>query len=288
MPRRKTIRTTDRAERPTRTATSAAGHDRAHGLQSLQRQIGNRAVARLISGEHEAAAQHSAHPDARRAGGDHGSRSEASAPRLNRSPVLQRTIKVDGKEYSTAKLWKAILSKKARVIAANWALSSIDHDFRSVDKLGEALAKAMAQTKAPPALFQAANLKFLTKADERLPTLYFKSGGNSGRLRQQHGSGPAVVEESGKVDYFFASKRVMKYFSSRLYAWGNRDRVERRLVKYGGTTTPTAGYAHLEVTYSGQDIVKRHPSGGLIDVATVGYDDDAITAIYQRVTGQAY
>jgi len=206
--------------------------------------------------------------------------------------VVRRKIQLDGTEADLGGLLKQASDMKERVILANWGWSQVMHNFESSDtvtaaeKLEEAVASAKSQAQDVPALYSAANLAFLTKREGRLPTLYFISGATSGRIRQQHGSGPAVISQSDKTDYFFNDQKKM-----RLFQRAARDERSRRaafnpnLGDYGATTVPTAGYFHFEVTYSGAVPTKLHPSGGTVDVALGDYDDAKIQVIYNQAIG---
>jgi hypothetical protein len=227
----------------------------------------------------------------------------AVAPRLKLESggqgnnVVQRQIQLNGVDASFGSLVKYAKDLNELVILANWSGSSIVHDFRTTGrgrsrktarkKLKEALASAKSQVLDVPPLYSASNLKFLTKASGRLPTLYFKSGNDSGRIRQQHPSGPKVVRETNKIDYFFPDKARMRKFG----AAAKKARKKRKAFKpwlwwYKAKLTPTANYSHYEVTYKGnKKISKVHPSGGLVDLDIGDYDDTKITSIYQRVIG---
>lgn len=245
-----------------------------------------------------------------------GADSTPPAPRLKsgikgqRKRVVQRVIKVNGQDQDDEAM-KALLSqweedKPERTILANWHASKTVHDFVAKDKhknkddakakaaLKEAVEDAKTKAKEPPTLYKAANLKFLTQAEGRLPTLYFKSGNQSGRIRQQHGSGPAVKAETNKVDYFFAEKGDMNKFEKAAQKAWKQDKVafnptpeERE--GYGASLIPTEDYYHYEVTYTNDTdhmIKKVHPSGGQIVTDLSGYlNDETIKKIYQRAIG---
>ncbi|MEX2228524.1 MAG: hypothetical protein WEB13_02695 [Dehalococcoidia bacterium] len=223
------------------------------------------------------------------------SRRETVARQASARPgnaVVRRKIELDGTEADLAGLLKQASDMKERVILANWGWSQVMHDFESSDKvtaaekLDEAVASAKSQAQDVPALYSAANLAFLTKGEGRLPTLYFISGATSGRIRQQHGSGPAVISQSDKTDYFFNDQKKMRSFQRAARdARSHRAAFNPNLGDYGATTVPTAGYFHFEVTYSGSVPTKLHPSGGTVDTAIGGYDDTKIQVIYNQAIG---
>ena len=208
--------------------------------------------------------------------------------------AVQRVIKLDGADVDNAQLLAEAADMAEKIIIANWDWSQTVHNFTKNDKqnlsakqkLLNAIQRAKNQVRTVPALFSAANLKFLTQAEDRLPTLYFVQGTNSGRLRQQHGSGPAVFTEVNKIDYFFASKSKMRKFKTAAkLAMTNREDFNPDLSAYEATTIPTAGYAHFETTYSGRKLIKIHPSGGAVVTGLDAYTDLKIKAIYQGIIG---
>ncbi|MDA1011009.1 MAG: hypothetical protein O2888_06000 [Chloroflexi bacterium] len=73
------------------------------------------------------------------------------------------------------------LNANERVIFTIWNWSTTTHDFvrdsrtNAAAKLVKAITDASTQVVDPPALYSAANLRFLTSAAGRLPTLYFTS-----------------------------------------------------------------------------------------------------------------
>ena len=315
----------------------------ASAFRWLQRQIGNRAVSRLLSGidAEQAAGSYAgdtlaAQPErasrfdgAGRAQPEHDQQPTATASRdrddvparkpapnpgngvLARTPspvprggvarrasavpgngVARRKVQLDGTAANLAGLLAQANDMKERVILANWDWSETIHNFESSDsataqeKLEDAVASAKSQAQDVPALYSAANLAFLTKGEGRLPTLYFIAGTTSGRIRQQHGSGPAVISQTDKVDYFFESKNMLRAFQKAARAARKLGSAfAPNLAIYHATTTPTAGYFHFEVTYSGAVPGKLHPSGGIVDTAIGTYDDTKIQVIYNQAVG---
>lgn len=209
------------------------------------------------------------------------------------SQPVQRRILLDGRAVVLADYLRRARDPKERVILSNWGWSKTDHNFQSTkdgtsakQRLLAALASARSQVKDVPALYSASNLMFLTKAGGRMPTLYFKSGSDSGRIRQQHGGGPKVVREKNKTDYFFTDQKKMhKFYKAAKYARKNDQNFKPRLSKYGASKVPGADNFHIEVTYAGKKIKKLHMSGGLIDPGISNYDDNTIKSIYQSAIG---
>jgi len=183
------------------------------------------------------------------------SRAAASNTPGKHSRVAQFRILFDGRQVKLTRLLRRATGDEERVILANWGWSKTQHNFASGilgltarERLFEAIGSASSQVKNPPALYSAANLMFLTKASGRLPTLYFRSGNQSGRIRQQHGAGSKVDREVNKVDYFFSSKSSMKkFFKAALKAAEHGRRFNPRLARYGASLAPGAGNFHFEI-----------------------------------------
>jgi hypothetical protein len=204
------------------------------------------------------------------------------------SSVVQRVIKVKEADADLAAL-KQGKSDAHQAVLQNWADSETVHDFSAEDELHGAAASAAAQPDEASALYGAANLKFLTKADGRLPTLYFKSGANSGRLRQQHGGGPKASSEANKTDYFFASQAHLNAFHAAAKK-AKKDDVafEPDAAVHHFSTVPTDDHYHHEVTYDQDRKVKKtHASGGKVVTNVADYDADKVKSIYKKVTGRA-
>lgn len=207
--------------------------------------------------------------------------------------IVQRKILLDGVKADLGNLISKAHDDAERVILANWGWSQTEHNFvkskkiSAKRKLRAAIRSAKSQVVDVPALYSAANLKFLTKASDRLPTLYFVSGNESGRIRQQHGSGPRVVGQTNKTDYFFSDEDGLGRFEAAAkQAKKNKQTFNPSLSSYNATLTPTADYFHYEVTYAGgRKIAKLHRSGGKADPDVSGYDDTRIKSIYQGTIG---
>ena len=207
--------------------------------------------------------------------------------------TIQRKILLDGNEANLGDLLKDAKDMKERVILANWGWADEEHDFKTSKKkklgakevLKNAVSSAKSYVESVPALYTAANLKFMTKDSGRLATLYFINGNQSGRIRQQHGSGPLVKDQTGKKDYFFSDKQKMNAFLAAAKEASKNRKSEPVLSSFGGTNRPTNGAFHLEVTRKGGVITSTHISGGLCDTGIGGYDDIRIKAVYQKAIG---
>jgi hypothetical protein len=213
--------------------------------------------------------------------------------------VIQAKILLNGEEAKLEDLlaqWEN--DEAAQNILTNWSKSEIPHNFEDGQKgtakqaLATAVKSAKKRSKEAPALYKKENLKFLTKDENRLPTLYFKSGNDSGRIRQQHKSGPEVIAETYKVDYFFPKNEDKTKFSNAASkAKNGKVAFKPNLEDYNATLEIKDGYYHAEVTYTNdkdQMVVKVHPSGGKIVTNIEDFkDDQIIKAAYQSSSGLA-
>lgn len=235
-------------------------------------------------------------------------RPDTSAKNTGRAPaaVLQRSIKLDGQE----KYWDQImdfpfashLSTDAKTILKRWADQQTIHKFVS-DSRSTAAAKLFAAaeeaadliTKGDTVvkLFNAQNLKFITKTPDRKPTLYFISGDQSGRLRQTHGSGPKLGMEQGKTDFFYTNEADLRTFHEKmsskrkareapgLWEWTSELLLHNSM-------TAQEGDFHLEVTRDQNGVVKNtHVSGGRYSSDISAYNDDWISRNIMGIVGLA-
>ena len=201
------------------------------------------------------------------------------------NPVIQRTLKVGGQDFTQAEIDNLYRPGARRTILGNWRASALEHSFATVDKLKEAAMRARDTVPDAAGLFTKANLIFTTETGTRAPTLYFRSGNQSGRLRQQHGSGPLVRTETDKVDYFFSTKAAAEQCrdAARAARTNNDDFVP---ANPDWRTVPQNGDYHLEVTMSGNDVRGTHLSEGRINLNGLdAYDDASIARIRNQIVG---
>lgn len=220
--------------------------------------------------------------------------------------VIQRTIRLNGKAAILDHL-KQGKSERHRGILDTWHNSNTVHDFEgetdddALNDLHEAVGSASAQPTDVPALYSSQNLKFLTRAGGREPTLYFGSAdGRSGRIRQQHPAGPKVASQVNKRDYFFEQESDLDDFDRRAMKAWKRDRrfnprKLRRKKALAFSSRPRQDAYHYEVTYkrfrrygrvrTKGEIEKLHSSQGRVDRNKDGYNDERIRRIYHQATG---
>ncbi|WP_248794679.1 DUF4157 domain-containing protein [Pseudomonas sp. MWU13-2105] len=189
-------------------------------------------------------------------------------------------------------------------VLRNWDTSKTLHHFPDEATLLEAIERAKSQQEldkknnhfSPSGLYHKDNLKFLTTSPDRLPTLYFKTAGNndSGRIRQQHASGPLVKSQTGKIDYFFLEKEKMLAFRKALRNI-KKDAGKLKdinVTEHGGSLEASEGAYHLEVTYKKDadgnivEIASTHPSGGTVALSHDTYSQEKIEHTYKQATGQ--
>jgi len=144
------------------------------------------------------------------------------------------------------------------------------------------VAALMLQGDAISKLFTADNLKFITQDNDRKPTLYFKSGEQSGRFRQTHGSGPTINMEEGKTDFFYKNEADWRAFHQKM-SNARRNGEEpgfldwQWALQFHGPGTEETGDYHLEVTRNLNGIVtKTHASGGRYSSNIGRYNNDWI------------
>lgn len=207
--------------------------------------------------------------------------------------IVQRTVKIVEGDINVTGPNLITYAKEGREmqILGNWVWSKTRHEFTNEEKLRKAIKMAKESPDNKPNLYKKENLKFLTKAKDRAPTLYFKDGDNSGRMRQQHGSGPMQKSQTGKEDYFFDTKETAASFKRTA---SNNKADEKEFVPSNAvSTTPENGQYHVEITYrkptkeKPTNIEKTHISGGQISINLDDYDEQSTTKIYEQVTGRA-
>lgn len=117
------------------------------------------------------------------------------------------------------------------------------------------------------------NLIFCTQSPGRKPTLYFRTNHGSGRLRQEHPSGPLIKNIVKHYTHaFFPTKAELDNFVKALHALGKPklSRAEYRRLRsaHGGFHRPTEGYFHREQWFHGHEpsslTVNGHTSMGQV------------------------
>ncbi|MCI3944243.1 hypothetical protein K0038_01251 [Pseudomonas syringae] len=219
--------------------------------------------------------------------------SEASGP-----TVVQRVV-IEGGMNFDAMLKAYDFSPAGLAILTNWEASPTLHSFKK-GKFLEALEAAVVE-KARASnendqnkLFSQANHKFSTQAEGRLPTLYFNTEDHarSGRLRQQHRSGPLAKANAGAhSDYFFEHKADAASFKEALKMSNDKQSVIDKLSSdYNGVKDAKHGYFHVESSESGSGLPHGsvHLSGGHVVLNGGEHDDQAIDNIHKQIIGESH
>lgn len=217
----------------------------------------------------------------------------------NSKGIVQRAVQVEGVAQTVAQVTahfhgtpNALTAPQIQILQS-WSDSGTLHNFRPSqgrtgwDKVPLALGRANAMpNNAPPALFTAANLRFITQSGNRLATYYFSTGGQTGRLRQQHKSGPlAEIDPQVNTRISFANRGDRTAFVNALRASRTNGAafVDPDPTLWG---QPAVGQHLLEYHLTGGVAVGWHPSGGLIQNVPLAQNNDvAIAAIYNNIIG---
>ena len=112
------------------------------------------------------------------------------------------------------------------------------------------------------------NYIFSTKAEGRKETLYFRDRVTrlTGRLRQQHGSGPLAKIDKNAKKHLFVSEERYKSLHKSLESW--RSNKKKRLPTfYSCEKQVKFGKYHIEFSRQGK---KVHPSEGTVEIRKKG------------------
>lgn len=214
-------------------------------------------------------------------------------------PVIQRVLRVQGTPQTVAQVVTHFaatatpITATQQTILTTWANAATIHNFRQSkgitgwNKIPIALNRA--ENPPPPAFFCQANFEFITDTGgARLPTLYFSGGGQTGRLRQQHKSGPlAEMDPNPQTRASFASKADRDIFVAAIKLSARNNTA---FVDPGNSHTPPVNGEHM-LEYSldpatGVARASHHPSDGLKQPKPAAIDSDvAITGIYNNIIG---
>jgi hypothetical protein len=97
------------------------------------------------------------------------------------------------------------------------------------------------------------NLQFTTHEAPRAPTLYFRSQGHSGRVRQEHDDGPAVYTDPVPRDDRFSHNQDLLDME---------DSDDHMGVDRYGTHEAQPGMHHIEIEHNPHGWTTAHASGG--------------------------
>jgi hypothetical protein len=188
-----------------------------------------------------------------------------------RNSIIQQKIFINGMEQTINKVEDLInlfheRTDLVRQIVTAWHESGLEHDFEDQEGFEEAVRenrKTLQQSQMVEELFTKANYLFSTKEKGRKETMYFKDRytGTTGRIRQQHRSGPlARIDKQAKVHRFIKIKQHFR----ELEDWEEKN--PGMLPKfYPDEKDPEEGHRHVEfVLKSGKKISGWHASGGRV------------------------
>lgn len=214
--------------------------------------------------------------------------------------VVQRTVRVRDANIALGGVNAAVDRAAVHAIAPNletwrtilsaWVSSPLQHDFSRYKSLAKALTRAAAMRGEDggevPALFRAAHHIFTSRSGDRPPTLYFRSGDTTGRLRSQHPTGPlAKIDASTSHRLFFASDVDRQNAREYVRRHGRPRLTPINLAAFNTVWVPTIGHLILEIWFDGDAVLSTHPSEGR--VVDHHASDEDISLIYRRIVGRA-
>ncbi|MCF5622712.1 DUF4157 domain-containing protein, partial [Pseudomonas syringae] len=201
-------------------------------------------------------------------------------------PTIVQRVVTEGELNFEQLVAEYNFSPTETAILAAWEASPTLHHFESGKvfnalKAAEIETKRVASEEGEGKLFSQNNHKFSTQAPDRLPTLYFNTEGHakSGRLRQQHSSGPlAKINNDGHVDYFFENQADSEKFRSDLKSTKDKKSIVENLSSYNGGLQAKAGYFHVETSNgkNGRPHGITHRSGGVVVMDGGSHSDQVI------------
>ena len=236
---------------------------------------------------------------------------EQSAISASGRDVIRRTIAINGVPTNVAMAVQALanLGVNAAVraqmtpILNSWAGAVAVHDFATPQLLRRALRRALQMPAAGalvpgapvpvaiPAIFRAANLNFVTQAAGRLQTLYFTLAGNTGRLRQQHDTGPLAkldAHPKRRVSFATPAERAAVRQALTLSSGNGLPFVHPNPASEHDP--PVTGEHLLEYGLDAMGVARpgTHPSGGLVvnPAPAVLNNNAAIAQIYADIVGR--
>jgi hypothetical protein len=196
------------------------------------------------------------------------------------------TIYIENEEMTDKRATK-FLSKPddlVRQIVRAWTQSNIAHDFNSKQSFKKALRKNRETLESPETietLFTSRNYLFSTKAKDRTESLYFKdrTTKETGRLRQQHRTGPLATIDKKPKRHRFVSKTRHKF----LKEW-RKKRPSQLPRFYSYEQGAKVGKHHIEFAFEREKVSGWHPSGGTVDTNRE-YLDRRIASALEDILG---
>jgi hypothetical protein len=190
------------------------------------------------------------------------------------------TIFVDKKKMTDKRATKFISKADdlVRQIVRAWCQSNIDHCFESKKSFKKAVQrnrKTLKSLELIETLFTSSNYLFSTKAKDRIETLYFKdrTTKQTGRLRQQHRTGPlAKIDKKAKRHRFLSKKRCKS-----LKQWHKKHPNQiPRFFSY--EQRANVGKYHIEFAFE-RKVSGWHRSEGTVETNRQGLDRRIASAL---------
>jgi hypothetical protein len=190
------------------------------------------------------------------------------------------TIFIDNKKMTDKRATKFISKPDdlVRQIVRAWRQSNIDHFFeskRSFKKAVQRNRKTLESLESVETLFTLSNYLFSTKVRDRKETLYFKdrTTKQTGRLRQQHRTGPlAKIDKKAKRHRFVSKKR---YKSLNKWHKKHPNQIPRF---FSYERRAIVGKHHIEFAFK-RKVSGWHPSEGTVKTNRQGLDRRIASAL---------
>jgi hypothetical protein len=180
---------------------------------------------------------------------------------------IQRKLSIEGvaANYEDALAYLDDPTPQHEQIVKAWHESGLQHTINKKEKFKEKVNENVETLKSlgkAKKLFKAENFVFATQSDSRTETLYFvdEGGQTTGRLRQQHPSGPlAKIDELPKMHRFpqtRSRKRELKAF--------HKEHAKEVPVFTEAEEIPQEDSYHIEYAVNENGVTAWHPSEGKV------------------------
>lgn len=212
--------------------------------------------------------------------------------------ITQRRLQMDGMDCTGEAFINTLgsdnLTPREELRIEEWEKSNLVHNFENFAKnkkkilenirnTSTATSKAATKFGVPP-LYQARNYKHSTKDPGREATLYFDDGGQTGRLRQQHGTGPlARYDDNRKKRIGVTSDDNWEDFKNEIFKKYKSisSAVDKDQKPIKVNDPPVAGDHHFECDEGSDGKSGKHPSGGTVEITNL--NDNNIKDIFEGI-----
>jgi|SRR6266852_4090387 len=192
---------------------------------------------------------------------------------------------IDKKKITSIRATKMIPKNDLeRQIVRAWCQSKIDHCFESQESFQKSVKRnrKTLESDAIETLFTSRNYLFSTKANYRKETLYFKdqTTKQTGRLRQQHLTGPLAKIDKNAKCHRFVSKKRYKF----LKRWHKKHPCQ--LPRFCSYEQPTkVGKHHIEFAFERDEVLDWHASEGKVEIRRGRDRDHRIASALENIVG---